>query len=127
MIDTDISKIYSLKNFSTSSHIQLKHMIRYISTLPNDTAIRNSIELLGRLYAEDFPPQRIFPAGGLGGGVGFMYYNSLEQPAMFEVENEGKIWAGYLTEDTSFVQRINLENKEETQEVIKKLKNFISN
>ena len=127
MIDTDISKIYSLKNLSTSSNIQLKHMVRYISTLPNDTAIQNAIELLGRLYAEDFPPQRIFPAGGLGGGVGFMYYNSLEQPAMFEVENEGRIWAGYLTENTSFVKRINLEKKEETRETINKLKAFINN
>jgi len=126
MIDSDIRFIQSLRKAVPASQLQLRYMIRNLSTLPNDTAIDNAIKLLGILYENDFPPQRIFPAGGLGGGVGFMYYNDKEEPALFEMENEGKIWAGYLTESTSSVFKIDLDNNEELQNVINTLKTFVS-
>ena len=127
-LDSAIEMIYSLKDYKHSSLVQVKYAVRLIQTPPNDIAIENAVGVVKEVYAFSFVPDRIFPAGGLKGGIGFIYYDDVEEPmrfGMFEMSNDGEIWVGYLSTEENYLNRLSLNAKDVLRADILKLKTFL--
>lgn len=123
----DIETIHSLKDEAIP--MQIKETIRLMQTAPNDVAVNNAIAIIKEVYNFSFAPQRIFPAGGLKGGIGFMYYDNEKDPtkfAMFEMVNDGEVWTGYMSSGEDYLNKCDLNQRDSVRADILKLKSFIS-